>query len=148
MPHIGPHKITAPSTELAILAPADAAAEVAIDASKELEISWTAGPADPPDTLRESVVASLIAVPEATPDARGVELRCFFSREEGKGSFPKAIMERFAALVGEGKEPIKGKLRIATHRQLTIFADGGWTVYVVATVEQRTQLFTLPRLAP
>lgn len=152
MPNIGPQRITAPSLDLAILGPAAASATpaspegVAIDPKKELEITWTAGDGDAPNTLRESVVASLIAVPAATPDARGVELRCFFPRSEGKGQFPKAIMDRFAALVGGGQGPITGKLRIATHRQLTIFADGGWTVYVVATVDQRTQLFTLPRL--
>ncbi len=139
MPDIGPERISVPSTDLAISAPADAASDVAIDANQDLEIAWGIGEPG----LHENVVASLVAVPDATPNARGVELRCFFARDNGKGAFPSAVIHRFAALVGNGNAPIKGKLRVATHRQLTIFADGGWTVYVVASVDQRTQPFTL-----
>lgn len=145
MPEIGPERMTAPSLDLALTAPADASAEVAIDPSTELEIGWSLGEPAKAGALRESVVASLVAAPETTPDARGVEVRCFFEREDGKGQFPKAIMTRFVELLGGGQAPIKGRLRIATHRQLTIHADGGWTVYVVASVDQREQPFTLPR---
>ncbi|HSO37243.1 MAG TPA: hypothetical protein VLT33_32175 [Labilithrix sp.] len=142
MPNIGPETILVPSIDLALLAPADPAAEVALDTStNELEIGWTASDPSGPS---EAVVASLVAVPEAAPDARGVELRCFFERSSGKGRFPQAIVTRFAALVG-GAGAIKGKLHIATHRQLTIHADGGWTVYVVASVDQREQPFALAR---
>ena len=145
MPNIGPETIYAPATDLALLAPAAGAAEVAIDSTSndELAIGWTVTEATPGP--RESVVASLVAVAEGTPAARGVELRCFFDRRDGKGSFPKAMVSRFASLVGVGATPIKGKLRIATHRQLTIHADGGWTVYVVASVDQREQPFALQR---
>lgn len=153
MPNIGPETIHGPSTELALTkpvapAPDGAIAEIAIDARSEqgLEIGWnvtgaTAGP-------RESVVASLVTVPEAaagTPLSRGVELRCFFDRSAGSGTFPQALVARFAGLVGAGTAPIKGTLRIATHRQLTIHAAGGWTVYVVAAVDQRAQPFALQR---
>jgi len=127
MPNIGPQSFSPPSTELALLAPADPAAEVAVDTTaKELEIGWT-----PAATAgqREAVVASLVAIPENAPD---------------KGRLPQALVTRFAALVG-GTGAIRGKLHIATHRQLTIHAKGGWTVYVVASVDQREQPFTLSR---
>ena len=142
MPNIGPQSFSPPSTELALLAPADPAAEVAVDTTaKELEIGWT-----PAATAgqREAVVASLVAIPENAPDSRGVELRCFFDHDTGKGRLPQALVTRFAALVG-GTGAIRGKLHIATHRQLTIHAKGGWTVYVVASVDQREQPFTLSR---
>jgi hypothetical protein len=143
MPNIGPATLYAPATDLALVAPADPAAEVAIDGTgqTELEIGWT--PAEDATGQRESVVASLVAVPENTPDARGVELRCFFQRSAGSGKFPQELVSRFVELVGPGAAPIKGKLRIATHRQLTIHAKGGWTVYVVASVDQREQPFAL-----
>lgn len=143
MPEITPVRLRVPSLDLALAAPADAAAEVPVRLDEELEIGWTKPDAS---ATRESVVASLVAVPEGQPDARGVELRCFFDRGAGKGLFPKKLLERFVTLAeGAPGGPVKGKLRIATHRQLTIFADGGWTVYVVASVDQREQPFVLQR---
>ena len=145
MPSISPSKVLVPSLDLAIVTPADAAAEVPVRVDQELEVSWTpsaAGASAP----HENVVASLTAVPADQPDARGVELRCFFDRDAGTGRLPTRLLERFATLVGAAPgTTIKGKLHIATHRQLTIFADGGWTIYVVATAEQREQPFALPR---
>jgi hypothetical protein len=140
MPEITPAKLVLPSTGLTIVSPADAAAEVPVSLQTELEVAWDKGDAS---TTRENVVASIVATPEGQPDARGVELRCFFDRSAGTGRFPQKMMDRFATLVGPGA--IKGKLRIATHRQLTILANGGWTVYVVATADQREQPFTLQR---
>jgi hypothetical protein len=148
MPNIGPATIYAPTIELALVSPAlptDAAPELAIDgkAADPLGIEWTVGE----ETVgpRETVVAALVVVPEETPTARGVELRCFFDRRAGKGAFPQAMITRFTGLVGGAGNPIKGKLRIATHRQLTIHARGGWTVYVVASVDQREQPFAMTR---
>lgn len=145
MPDIRESKLIVPSQDLAIVTPMDPAAEVPVKIDQELEIGWTPSTKDAP---AENVVASITAVPEGTPNARGVELRCFFDRTAGTGRFPTKLMDRFASLVTEGAPagtPIKGKLLIATHRQLTIFARGGWTVYVVATAEQREQPFTLTR---
>lgn len=143
MPSIPPSKVLVPSLDLAIVTPADAAAEVPVRVDQELEVAWTPSDTSAP---HENVVASLTAVPADQPNARGVELRCFFDRDAGTGRLPTRMMERFATLVGAAPgTTIKGKLHIATHRQLTIFADGGWTVYVVATAEQREQPFALPR---
>ncbi len=147
MPDIRPSKLFVPSLDLAITSPAAPAAtdaasaspELIVPAKQELEVTWTADANKRP----ESVVVSLVAAPEGAPSARGVELRCFFDRSAGKGRFPQKMMDRFVSLVGAGA--VKGKLRIATHRQLTIFADGGWTVYVVASVDQREQPFALQR---
>lgn len=143
MPEIEPARLRVPSLDLAVLAPADAAAEVPVRLDQELEVSWTKPDAN---GVAENVVASLVAVPEGQPDSRGVELRCFFDRDAGTGHFPSKLMERFVSLAeGVPGGVVKGKLRIATHRQLTIFADGGWTVYVVASVDQREQPFVLQR---
>lgn len=143
MPDIPPSQLAVPSLDLAIMTPQDAAAEVAVRVDQELEVAWA--PSDPAAPA-ENVVASLTAVPADQPNARGVELRCFFDRTAGAGRFPTRLLERFATLVGTAPgATLKGKLHIATHRQLTIFADGGWTVYVVATAEQREQPFALPR---
>ncbi len=143
MPDIPPSQVLVPSLDLAILTPADGAAEVPVKIDQELEVGWTPSDKSAP---HENVVASLTAVPADQPNARGVELRCFFDRDAGIGRFPTKLMDRFAMLVGGAPgSTLKGKLHIATHRQLTIFADGGWTVYVVATAEQREQPFALPR---
>lgn len=143
MPQIRPSKILVPSLDLAItspVAPTDNAPELPVPAARELEITWDGA------ALDENVVVSLVASPASEPAARGVELRCFFDRSAGKGVFPQGMMDRFVALLGQpSSEPVKGKLHIATHRQLTIFADGGWTVYVVASVDQREQPFVLQR---
>jgi hypothetical protein len=146
MPEIRPAKLVLPSLDLAIVTPADPAAEVSMPAATELEVAWTPPADGEPAKVPENVVASLVAAPEGQPEARGVEIRCFFDRKAGKGLFPKKLMDRFITLVGaQPGAPIKGKLRVATHRQLTIFADGGWTVYVVASVDQREQPFVLQR---
>jgi hypothetical protein len=142
MPDIEPAELVLPSRDLAIVTPADAAADVAVAKDQELEIAWT--PSDK-SALRENVVVSLTAIPESQPSSRGAELRCFFDRSAGKGRFPKTMLDRFATLLGASPgASVKGKLHVATHRQLTIFARGGWTVYVVATAQQREQPFTLP----
>jgi hypothetical protein len=140
MPPIAPSQLLVPSTELAIVAPSDASADVAVAKDQPLEVSWTASDKAAP---RENVVVSLTAIPAAQPNARGVELRCFFDRTAGSGRFPATLLDRFTGLLGASAGEVKGKLHIATHRQLTIFARGGWTVYVVATSQQREQPFTL-----
>lgn len=143
MPQIRPSKILVPSLDLAITSPAapsDTAPELGVPAARELEVTWDAA------ALKENVVVSLVASPPSEPASRGVELRCFFDRSAGKGVFPQRMMDRFVSLLGQPSSvPVKGKLHIATHRQLTIFADGGWTVYVVASVDQREQPFVLQR---
>ncbi len=137
MPDIPSSKMTVPSIDLAITAPA-ADAEVALPATGELTVTWTPGPAAP---TKESVVASFVTSP--ADGSRGVELRCFFDRAAGTGTFPKEIVQRFATLAGPGD--VKGKLSFATHHQLTIVAAGSWIVYVVAGVDQREQPFVLKR---
>jgi hypothetical protein len=143
MPDIEQQKLLVPSQQLTIMSP-DVTAEVPITSEQDFAIAWTPSDKNGPD---ENVVVSLNAVPDSMPNARGVELRCFYDRSMGNGKIPKLLLARFAGIIGNGNTPgapIKGKLRFATHRQLTIFAKGGWTVYVVATAEQREQPFTLP----
>lgn len=147
MPDIAPSTMHVPSQDLAMSSPTDAAAVVPVTAAQELAVTWA--PSDAAATP-ENVVVSLNAVTAANPNGRGVELRCFFDRSAGTGTVPARMMSRFFTLAG-GQEgtvsasspAIVGKLRVATHRQLTIFARGGWTVYVVATSAQREQPFSL-----
>jgi hypothetical protein len=146
MPDVAPSTITMPSQTLPLTAPVDAAAEVALTAAQDFTVTWAASDAGAPS---ENVVVSLTALPAgaagaagAAANARGTELRCFFDRTAGTGTIPSQLVGRFHDLLG-GAPAIKGKLRIATHQQLTIFARGGWTVYVVATAEQRDQSFSL-----
>lgn len=138
MPDIPPTRMLVPSTTLAISEPADPSAEIRVQATPELAVAWTDG-----ETKNaENVVVALQTTP-SEPGSRGVELRCFFERSAGKGTFPKVMMDKFVSLAGPGE--IKGTLSIATHRQLTIYAKGGWKVYVVATVSQREQPFVIQR---
>jgi hypothetical protein len=147
MPDVAPSTITMPSQDLALTSPADAAAEVPVTTGQDLTFTWT--PSDPA-APHENVVVSLNTVPVATPNARGPELRCFFDRTAGMGHIPSRLVSRFFTLAGgqagtvsASNPAIKGTLHVATHSQLTIFAKGGWTVYVVATAEQRDQPFSL-----
>jgi len=139
MPEIPPQTLRVPSLDLPIASPA-ADAEVALAIDGSLELAWEPQGGAP----REDVVAAFVSEP--ADGSRGVELRCFFDRDDGRGKLPRALIERFASLagVGQGGE-VRGKLRIATHRQLTILADGGWIVYVVASAPQREQPFVLKR---
>lgn len=140
MPDVAPSQITMPSQTLPLTSPADAAAEVPVTTTQDLVVTWAASDAAAPS---ENVVVSLTAVPAgAAANARGTELRCFFDRTAGTGTIPSRLVSRLHDLLG-GAPAVKGKLRIATHQQLTIFAKGGWTVYVVATAEQRDQPFSL-----
>jgi len=141
MPDIDPARLRVPSPDLAITAPAgDATVTLTTPATDELEVAWDPGAAP----AEESVVAAFVTEP--ADGSRGVELRCFFDRPDGKGRFPKALVDRVASLAGlTGPGEVKGKLRVGTHRQLTILADGGWIVYVVATAPQREQPFVLNR---
>jgi len=103
-------------------------------------VTWDAGD---PNAPPENVVVSLTSVPAgAAPNAQGTELRCFFDRNAGTGTIPAQLVGRFYTLLA-APGAITGRLHVATHQQLTIFAKGGWTVYVVATAEQRDQPFSL-----
>ena len=169
MPDIAPATIKMPSQTLAVASPADAAANVALASSQDFVVTWDAGD---PNAPPENVVVSLTSVPAgAAPNAHGTELRCFFDRSAGTGTIPARLVGRFYTLLGGGQAnaaaaeagapadasadagananapstpgAITGRLHVATHQQLTIFAKGGWTVYVVATAEQRDQPFSL-----
>jgi hypothetical protein len=131
-PRIEPFVMIAPRTELAVAEPPDG--ELALSGAEDLRVAWT------PEGLahgHESVVVSL----RAGDEARGlVELRCFFDEDAGAGLVPGSFLAELAAEAGSGAT---GKLGIATHRQVTVHARGGWTIYVVATAGRRVQPFTL-----
>lgn len=136
MPTIERVSFRAPSAELHVDAP-PAADEVALPIDG-LEVRWAAGGG----SARERVAVTFSAAAVAGGE-RGVELRCFFERTDGNGSLPPSVVARFAELAGPGE--VRGTMEIMTHQQLTILADGGWIVYVVASASQRAQPFVLRR---
>lgn len=138
MPPIDASPIQMPSPQLEIASPVPTET-ITLKPDQDFTVSWIPGEAP----AREAIAASFVT--EAADGARGVELRCFFNRSAGKGTFPKEMVARFADLNGAAPGEVKGKLGFATHRQLTILAKGGWIVYVVATADQREQPFVLAR---
>lgn len=136
MPTIRPQRMTAPAAELQITAPA-ADAELAIRASEDFTVSWTVVDEKVPSRV-------MVALETEEPDGRAGEVRCFFNANEPTGIVPKLWLTRLLSSVAP-EQPIKGKVQIATHRQLTLYARGGWTIYVVATTLHREQAFTMPR---
>ncbi len=132
IPDIPPVPVAAPRSELAIVAPA--AGELTVDPATGLAFEWSAG--------RTEDHPSRVMVALETEDADGQggrrnEVRCFFDEEDGRGAIPSAFVER---LGGPGT---KGVVQIASHRQVTVFARGGWTVYVVGAIVHREQPFVL-----
>lgn len=126
MPDIGPYEIPGPSTELTIDAPAVDAPAVVKD---DFVVTWQPG---------------TVPVPERVVVVLGVEtteVRCFFDRALGTGKIPRELLLGLPAT----NATTPGTLQIATHQQLTVVAPGNWVVYVVASVSQRRQAFTLAR---
>ncbi len=136
MPRVPPQRMTAPAAELQITAP-PADGELSIRANEDFSFSWGV-----PDEKFPSRV--MIAIETEEPDGRSGEVRCFYNAEDVDGVVPKLWLTRLASSV-PAEQPIKGKVQIATHRQLTLYARGGWTIYVVATTLHREQPFTMPR---
>lgn len=129
IPDIPAVPLASPRTELGIVAPA--AGDLTIDATSDLAVAWTAGrTADHPSRV-------MVALETGDGDARGKEVRCFFDEEETRGAIPKALLAKL------GAPGTKGVVQIATHRQVSVLARGGWTIYVVGTIGHREQPFTL-----
>ncbi len=129
IPDVPSVPIASPRTELAIAAPP--AGDLTIDPAGDLGFEWSAGrTADHPSRV-------MVALETEDGEGRGNEVRCFFDEEETRGAIPKALIQR---LGGPGT---KGVVQIATHRQVTVFARGGWTIYVVGAIFHREQPFVL-----
>lgn len=131
MPDVGPVRLTAPSTSLALTEPA-ASGDVAVPAA-DLTVRWEAST----PAVGESVMVTFEAEPQGE---RRLQARCFFERSAGSGVVPSSVTR---VLARGAKAPVRGVFRVATHRQVTVFSKGGWIVYVVAVADQRLQPFVL-----
>lgn len=129
IPNIGAVTMRAPRTVLAIAVPPPG--ELSVDPAADLAFEWSPGETED----RPSRV--MVAVETEEADGRGREVRCFYDEDVLRGVIPSGFIGR---LGGSGT---KGVVQIATHRQVTIFARGGWTIYVVGAIFHREQPFVL-----
>lgn len=126
MPDIGPYEIPGPAAELTIDAPA---ADAPVVVKDDFVVTWQPGTVP----VKERVVVVL--------GVETTEVRCFFDRAQGTGKIPRELLSALPPT----NATTPGTLQIATHQQLTVVAPGSWVVYVVASVNQRKQAFTLAR---
>ncbi len=131
-PRVDRFEMTAPAA-LDVVAPATGAIEV--DPHRDFGLAWN--PASGVDVRGERVLVAL-ALPEESH--RGVEARCFFDRAAGQGTVDPRVLEELGRSAGGVRT---GRLQVATHRQVTVYAVDGWIQYVVATRPVREQPFTL-----
>lgn len=137
MPPIPRATMTAPVTalEVASIAPAlpEGATELTIRSNDSVGVEWR--PVEEKPFSR--VMVSLETEVENGP---GAQVRCFGTARSGSAVIPAHWVARLFSTV-DPNAPIKGRLAIASHRQVTIYARGGWVVYVVATTVHREQAF-------
>jgi hypothetical protein len=130
LPNISPIALPAPRTQLEVLAPEPG--ELALDPSVDLGFEW-----DALVDILDHPSRVMVALETEEPDGRGKEVRCFYDDADGRGVIPSRFISQ---LGGSGT---KGVVQVATHRQVNIYARGGWTVYVVGAVYHREQPFML-----
>jgi hypothetical protein len=137
MPDIRPVTMKAPRTELAITgvtpAVAQGSTELSLKPTDSIAVTWT-----PIEDERSTRV--MVALETDEEKGPGGEVRCFGSGKSGSAIIPSEWVARLFSSV-DPSTPVNGRLEIATHRQVTVRARGGWTVYVVATTVHREQSF-------
>jgi hypothetical protein len=138
MPPIDTATMLAPAADLTITGMSPAApkdgAPLALSSTDDIGISWTPVTEKMPSRV-------MISLETEEPNDPGGDVRCFSSAWVGTAVIPHQSVAFLFSSVNVGI-PIKGHLLVATHRQLTIDAEGDWTVYVVATTIQRDLAFT------
>lgn len=138
MPPLTRVTMSAPLVELAIdsitPAPDGETNTIAIAPGAGLAVKWT----PPVEQTRSRVMVTLTT--------ERAEVRCFDDAETGSAIIGHSFIGKLIAAAGSGSAdagaPLTGKMLIASHRQHTMFADGGWIVYVVATHVHRDIAFT------
>lgn len=129
LPRIDPFRMAAPRTELSVTGVTPV--ELAMKRTDDLTVTWTPPPADDPP--------SRVMVGLRTAD--GVEVRCFVREDEGRAVIPSAWVARLFDAADPAR-PLTGTLTIASHRQTTVYGQGNWIVYVVASHRHRELPFT------
>lgn len=139
MPRLQTVTMNAPRTDLAVTAitPAapEGAAELSIKATDDVGVTWT-----PPEASAATrVMVTLETENESGEPVSGV--RCFGTSSSGSAVIPSKWVARLFSSV-DAEQPIKGRLGVSSHRQITYQARGSWTAYIVATNLHREQAFT------
>jgi hypothetical protein len=105
-----------------------------LETTDEVGVTWTSPPRD--EAAR--VMLTLETGVEGGPNG-GV--RCFGSSSSGSAIIPSKWVARLFSSVPVDK-PITGHVGVFSHRQVTYYARGSWTVYIVASTQHREQSFT------
>ena len=135
MPRIRAVTMNAPRAEIGdtTIAPAlaEGATELSLNATDDVAVTWPA--VDAPARV-------MVSLETEEANGPGGEVRCFGTPRSGSAVIPAKWVARLFSSVDPGA-PIKGRLEIASHRQVTYHTRGSWTVYVVATTVHREQVF-------
>ncbi len=138
MPRFETVTLRAPRTELEITAISPAVAEGATETTlaptDDVGITWT-------PTSRDGWTRVMVTLETDEEDNPGGGVRCFGTSTSGSVVIPAKWVARLFSSVDPAK-PIKGRISVASHRQITYLARGGWAAYIVATTLHREQPFT------
>lgn len=135
LPEFGSVRLPAPNANLEIDQPSGSA-ELAIDVTKDASVAWSPSLIDEmvSNDRRERFMVSYETDDE---QEHGTNVRCFYDEKDGAGVIPS----KWLSLIGPSGT--KGTITFASHRQVEVFARGGWLIYVVGTVVLREQRFVV-----
>ena len=142
MPRLQTVSMRAPRTDLEITAISPAAGEGANQSANETSlaptddvgVTWT-------PTTRDGATRVMVTLETEEEGNPGGGVRCFGSSKSGSVVIPAKWVARLFSSVDPAKS-IKGRIAVASHRQITYHARGSWTAYIVATTLHREQPFT------
>jgi hypothetical protein len=135
LPEFGNVKLPAPNAHLKIDQPAETG-ELSVDVTKDTTIAWS------PDLIDERVSPRrrerfMVSFETDHEQEHGNNVRCFYDEKDGAGTIPS----KWLSLIGP--QGTKGTVTFASHRQVEVFARGGWLIYVVGTIVLREQRFVV-----
>lgn len=135
LPEFGRVSLPAPNAHLKVDQPANDP-ELAVDVTKDATVAWS------PDVIDERVSESrrarfMVSYETDDEQGHGNNVRCFYDEKDGSGVIPA----KWLALIGP--KGTKGTVTYASHRQVEVFARGGWLIYVVGTIALREQRFVV-----
>ena len=139
MPHVRTFSMAAPRLDLGGIAItpalASGATDLAIKPSDDITFTWTPVASD--DFPHAHVMVTLDTEEDGNA---GGGLRCFASPSAGSAVIPAEWVARLFSSVDPAK-PIKGHVAVSSHHQVTYYAPGDWTAYIVATTEHVEKSF-------
>jgi hypothetical protein len=138
MPRLEAVTMSAPRTELAITAITPALGEgmsdLGLKATDDVGVTWT------PPASSDTPTRVMVTLETEEESGPGGGVRCFGLASSGSAIIPAKWVARLFSSV-DPEKPIRGHIVVASHRQVTYFARGNWTAYIVATTEHREQKF-------